>query len=161
MSSDEKLNKFIKSPEELKGAKTPSYIERIEHRVIPLVDSNMGSRFRMVRQKMKMDQGEIAELLGSNQKQISNLEIGRLEHAPFTLGRMRAVFGKNFHFILFGTGDANYWNGAQINRDYWHERLKVRRKPGSGAWITERRREQMRQFFEDQKSGKKSVFKPK
>lgn len=136
MSTDEKP-KWIKSPEELKGAKTPTYIEKIEAHVCPTFDADKGARMEAVRMKMLMSQGELASLLGISQSIVSKLERGAVSQASFTLGRLRAVFGTYFHFILFGTGDANQWNLGHIHRKFWDTRLRVRRKPGSGLWKRE------------------------
>lgn len=139
MSTDEKkLTKYIKSPEELRGAPTPSYIERVENRVAPLFSAEVGQRMQLVRMKMLLDQAQLGELLGTSQQQISKLERGHIEQAPFTLGRLRAVFGRNFHFILFGS-DADAWNVRQIKKTFWDTKLRIRRKEGSGKWITEQR----------------------
>jgi hypothetical protein len=134
---EKKLNKFIKSPEELKGAPTPNYISKIEHLVRPLFDADMGSRLELIRVKLLMSQTELAAKLGIKQTQLSKLENGYLEVAPFTLGTLRAATLEHFHFILFGTGNAAGWNVGHLYSKFWDERLKKRRKPGSGAWKTE------------------------
>lgn len=120
-----------------KDPKSNRYIAQIEEHVRPIFNADSGARLELIRMKMLMSQGELAELLGTSQQQISKLERGHLDQAPFTLARLRAVIDTHFHFILFGSGPADQWSVRKIHTEYWKHRLKTRRIPGSGTWHTE------------------------
>jgi transcriptional regulator with XRE-family HTH domain len=149
------VNTFIRSPEELKGAKVPSYIEKVESLVHPAFGAAMGERMQIVRWKMFIDQTELGEKLACSQQVISRLEQGRYEIAPFTLGALRAVFGVYINFILFGTGAPNSWNVTHLKRQYHDVKHRVRRKPGSGIWKKEAVQKQNEAYWDRvKKSGK-------
>lgn len=114
-----------------------SSIEKMEHHLFPGFDPDIGSRMRLVRMKMLMSQAEAGELLGCSQQQLSKLESGHLKQAPFTLARMKAVFGVETKFILLGTGGFHSSVGY-VHRTYWKTRLQKERKPGSGEWKTKK-----------------------
>lgn len=108
-----------------------SLVEKLEHAVKPVFDDGSGSRLKLVRMKMLMSQAEAAELLGCSQQQLSKLEKGHLETAPFTMARLKAVFGREYKFILTGAGGFHSSPGY-VHKTYWKTRLKKERKPGSG-----------------------------
>lgn len=105
--------------------------DRLDQLTSPKFSADAGSRFRMIRMKMLVDQAEIGELLGISQQQVSKLEKGHLEHVGFSTARFKAVFGKWYTFVLFGT-DFPELNPAHIHQKYWDTRLRIQRKPGSG-----------------------------
>ncbi len=108
--------------------------DRISQITSPLFTPESGDRMRLVRQKMLLDQAELGDLLGISQQQVSKVEQGKISQVTFTLARFKAVFGKFYTFILFGT-QVSSDNWSQVRRQYWDVRLRVRRnrEPGSGA----------------------------
>lgn len=128
-------NKSYVTPAKEASKEKQTYIERIEANVSPIFTPEAGDRFRLIRMTMLIDQAEMGELLGLSQQQISFLERGRIEHPPFTLALLRATVGEYWTFILFGTGRGQELDarGGFVKQKYWHTRLKIRRKPGSGA----------------------------
>lgn len=99
----------------------------------PIFNAEIGERMKYMRMKMKMDQKELGAKLGVSQQTISSLETGkiRVPEKPFTTHQFLEVFGKLASHVLYGTNDFPY---GHITREYWDARLKINRKPGSGAW---------------------------
>lgn len=104
----------------------------MEARVCPIIDKDAGARLAVVRMKMLMNQAEAADLLGLSQPTYSKLERGFMEVAPFTLAKLRAVFGTNAHFIILGSNNPESWPFQSAHKEFWKAKLTLRRKPGSG-----------------------------
>lgn len=113
--------------------KNSSGQDKLDQIVTPILSEEMGTRLKLVRMKMLLDQREMGDLLGISQQQMSKLEAGKLDQAGFTLARFKAVFGKFYTFILFGS-QVSSDNWGYVRKRYWDVKLKVRRKQGSGAW---------------------------
>lgn len=106
--------------------------DRIAQITSPLFTPESGDRLRLVRMKMLLDQKELGDLLGISQQQVSKIEQGKTTQVAFTLARFKAVFGKFYTFILFGTVVSSD-NWGLVTSRYYDFRFRVRRKPGSGA----------------------------
>lgn len=101
----------------------------LEMTLRPVFTKESGDRLRLIRMSMLIDQRELALLLGTSQQQISKLESGRLDVAPFTLARMRNVFGDLTQVILIGS-DAKMARiiPKNVSDRYWFARLVTFRK---------------------------------
>jgi transcriptional regulator with XRE-family HTH domain len=93
----------------------------------PVWSKEMGQRLKLVRMKLLMDQFELSVKLDMPQSTLSNLENGRVEHAAFTLGKLKEVFHKHTAFILIGVNPERY-HERMIHYRYWDFRLRVSRK---------------------------------
>jgi transcriptional regulator with XRE-family HTH domain len=88
--------------------------EKIMMRASIVFDPEMGRRLNYARQKMKNAEGkpilqaELARLLGVSQATISKIETGKQTGTIINVGRIRAVLGKHFNFVLTGEGAENY-----------------------------------------------------
>jgi DNA-binding XRE family transcriptional regulator len=98
--------------------KTPA--EAIADVTTPMFNGEIGSRLKLVRMKLLLDQAEFGERLGIGQGAVSRLETGKVTvlERPFTTTKFREVVGTHFMFVMFGTNPERYSVG-HINKAYW------------------------------------------
>lgn len=97
----------------------------------PIFTPEMGERMKMMRERLLLDQRQLAEKLGTNQQTISKLELGIqcTTRSPFTIEKMFEVFGDTILHILLGTGYDRFSYG-HIHDKYLTEK---RKKKGFGT----------------------------
>lgn len=101
----------------------------LDHFLFPKFTPDAGERMRLIRMNMLIDQRELGMMLGTSQQQISKLESGRLEMAPFTYGKMQNVFGELAIVILIGSeAMMARMVPKNVSDRYWFARLVTFRK---------------------------------
>ena len=103
--------------------------DRIYEVVTPIFDKEMGQRMRTARMRLFIDQTTLGEKFGVHQKTISSLERGVIKcpESPFNLTKMREVFGKEWTYVLLGTGSDEYPN-RHVAKEFWKAKLRGKRK---------------------------------
>jgi transcriptional regulator with XRE-family HTH domain len=84
----------------------------------PLFDKDVGSRLRIARMRMLLDQNEFGKLLNVSQQVVSEIERGRLRTSTFTVAQFAEVLGKYFHYVLLGTNPERF-ETRNVITDYW------------------------------------------
>ena len=108
---------------------------RLKIALTPIWDAEMGFRLRVARERQFRTQAEMAALLTTpgrpvSQQQIAAIEHGRLEWIPVTWGRLEAALGKHVGYVLIGKDKALY-DPIVIGRKYYEHTQKTRRRNAS------------------------------
>lgn len=78
--------------------------QALEAKTVVLFDLPMGRRLRVARQKMRLQQGEFAPLIGITQQELSRLERGQKARVSIPITTLKSVLGKFFVFVALGFG---------------------------------------------------------
>lgn len=94
----------------------------------PIFTKEMGDRMRLMRMRIFLDQSQLGEKLGIGATSVCQLEQGniRVPRTPFTVAKLREVFGDTTGFILYGT-NAERFNRGAISSQFWHTKMVVDR----------------------------------
>lgn len=68
----------------------------------------MGRRFIYARRFLKLNQTDLAAMLGVSQDHISRIETGKKVLSRFSAERFKSVFGEAANFVAFGTNPERY-----------------------------------------------------
>lgn len=100
----------------------------------PIFSKEIGSRLKLVRMKLLLDQKELGEKLGIDQGAISRIETGKIQvlQRPFTTAKFREVVGQHFMFVMFGTNPERYSVG-HINKTYWDHKNAAKGPRAAGS----------------------------
>lgn len=110
-----------------------SNIERLKLVLTPLWTKEMGRRLKIAREKGLRTQAELAALMSTperhvSQQRIAAVEEGRSEFLNVTYARLEAVLGNHDSaFVLIGR-DAALYDGAAIGVRYFDYRQRAMRK---------------------------------
>lgn len=119
-------------------ARTPHNAQtRLKQAMTPLWDKEMGRRLRTARERQLRTQDELAGLLSTegrpiSQQQVAGIESGRLGFLNVTWARLEAVLGKHTGYVLIAKDKALY-NEQLIARLYFEHRQKSLRKNANPA----------------------------
>jgi len=99
--------------------------QRVYEVSTPIFTREMGYRLCMMRERLFLDQSQLAEKLGCKQQLISKLERGLqcTTRVPFSIAKMQEVFGDTLLHILLGTGSDRF-NYGLIHNKYMTEKDK-------------------------------------
>lgn len=102
-------------------------IQQVYEVSTPIFTPEMGHRMMFMRERLMLDQAQLAEKLGTQQQTISKLERGiqPTTRAPFSIARMQDVFGDTLLHILLGTG-LDRFNYGLIHNRYLTEKQRLR-----------------------------------
>lgn len=111
--------------------------EKLKMVLTPIWDRGMGARLRVAREKQLRTQAELAALLTTpgrpvSQQQVAAAEHGRLEHLNTTWARLEAVLGIHMAYVLVAR-DAIHYDENFISLRYQEFRLKTNRKNANSA----------------------------
>lgn len=110
---------------------------RLKLALTPLWDRGMGARLRVARERQLRSQAELAALLSTegrpvSQQQVAALEHGRLEWIPVSWARLEAALGKHVGYVLIASDAASY-DPEVIARKYYEHRQKTLRRNANPA----------------------------
>lgn len=119
-------------------ARTPYNAQaRLKQALTPMWDAEMGERLRLARERQLRTQGELAALLTTpgrpvSQQQVAAVEAGRLSYLNVSWARLEAALGRHTGFVLIARDKALY-DPALIGQRYHEHRQKTLRKNANPA----------------------------